>query len=142
MGHTNPDHRYKSPKSMKIRQCVGLGLAIALTWGAAADARGRGAGVGYTPSKDGTYCTTRLVAQQAKAQINLREGPGTNYKTRHYGISGDTVDFLNQNSDPSSWMQAKDANGKVWYQVGFPKSRAYGWVRSDFVKLPPVECRN
>ncbi len=127
---------------MKIQQCVGLGLAIALTWSSVAEARGRGAGVGYTPAKDGSYCTTRLTAQDKNSRINLREGPGTGYKTRHYGLKGDTVDFLRQNSDPNDWMQAKDASGKTWYQVGFPKSRAYGWVRADFVQLPPVECRN
>lgn len=127
---------------MRIPQCIGLGLAIALAWGPVAEARGGGAGVGYSPAKDGTYCTTRLTAQDKSSRINLREGPGTRFKIRHYGLKGDTVDFLRQNGDPNTWMQEADASGNIWYQVGFPKSRAYGWVREDFVQIPPVECRN
>lgn len=127
---------------MKIQQCVGLGLAIALTWSSVAEARGRGAGVGYTPTKDATYCSAQLTAQNKTARINLREGPGTNYKARHYGLRGDTVVFLRQGSDPNVRMEAQDASGKTWYQVGFHKSRAYGWVRADFVLLTAMECWN
>jgi hypothetical protein len=129
---------------MKIKQClgIGLGLAIVLSFAPVAEARGQGAGTGYTPAKDGTYCSTKLVARDAKAQINLREGPGTTYKAVHYGLSGNKVDFLSQNGNPKKWMSRKDSSGKVWYQVGFPTSRAYGWVRADFVQLPPVECRD
>ncbi|GEM_PF-1143211 len=129
---------------MKIKQrlVTGLGLAIVLSSASVVEARGQGAGTGYSPSKDGTYCSTKLLAQDAKARINLREGPSTAYKARHYGLPGDRIDFLRQNSDPKQWMSRKDGSGKVWYQVGFPTSRAYGWVRADFVQLPPVECRD
>lgn len=127
---------------MKIQPCLGLGLAIALMWGSNADARGRGAGIGYSPAKDGTYCSTALKANDAQSRINLREGPGTNYAIRHYGRAGDRVDFLSSHGDPNKWLMGQDQNGSTWYQVGFPKSRAYGWVRADFVRLPPVECRN
>jgi SH3-like domain-containing protein len=127
---------------MKIQSCLGLGLAIALMWGSSADARGQGAGMGYSSADDTTYCSTTLQANDSQSRINLREGPGTNYAIRHYGRAGDWVDFLSSNGDPNEWLREQDKNGSTWYQVGFPKSRAYGWVRADFVQLPPVECRN
>lgn len=49
-------------------------------------------------------------------------------------------DYLNGN--PRDWMSAQDGQGFTWYQVGFPSSRAYGWVRGDFVSLPPAQCRD
>ena len=129
---------------MKSRQYlgIGLGLAIAFSWVSAADARGQGAGIGYSPSKDGTYCSTKLTSKETGTRINLREGPGTGYGARHYGLPGDRVDFLSLNGNPNRWMSRKDSAGQIWYQVGFPSSHAYGWVRADFVQLPPTECRN
>ncbi|MEB3357660.1 MAG: hypothetical protein VKK04_13105 [Synechococcales bacterium] len=117
-------------------------LASVVLMPADALARTAGAGVGYSGQTDVSYCATRLTSRDRNTRINVREGPGTNFEARHYGLSNDWVDILNRNGNPNNWMSAQDGTGYTWYQVGFPASRAYGWVREDFVALPPVECRN
>lgn len=67
-----------------------------------------------------------LTAHGSKTQINVRDGPGTNYYNRHYGIYGDKVDII---------AFARSNDGFVWYQVKFQVSGAEGWVRSDFIQL-------
>lgn len=131
-----------------IRSVVRLGLiwgaslVATLSLGNAAIARDRGAGIGYSSARDVSYCSTTLTAQDEGARINIRQGPGTGYEAQHYGIEGDWIDILNRNGNPDWWMDAEDNQGYIWYQIGFSSSRAYGWVREDFVELPPIECRN
>ncbi|NET52416.1 MAG: hypothetical protein F6K09_28130 [Merismopedia sp. SIO2A8] len=72
----------------------------------------------------------------------IGEGPGTVYNERHYGYAGDWVDILNNNGDPNVWQSGQDRSGYIWYQIGFPASQAYGWVREDFLSFPPEQCRN
>ncbi len=67
-----------------------------------------------------------LTARDSKAQINVRDGPGTNYHNRHYGIAGDKVDII---------ASTHSNDGLVWYQVKFQVSGAEGWVRSDFIQI-------
>lgn len=126
--------------------CLGVALGTSLAtlgaWSEAAIARDNGAGIGYSSQQDVSYCSTYLTARDQGAQINVRQGPGTNYEAQHYGLRNDWVDILNRNGNPNEWMYAGDDRGYTWYQIGFPTSRAYGWVREDFVQLPPAECRN
>jgi Bacterial SH3 domain len=70
---------------------------------------------------------------------DVREGAGVDYSITHYGMPGDTVHFLNRDGNPKELMVEEDVNGVSWYQVGFPDSGAYGWVRRDFVRQ--TECR-
>lgn len=104
--------------------------------------RGNGAGLGYSSSQDTSYCSTTLTSRERGSQINVRQGPGINYAIQHYGYPGDMVDILNNQGNPNNFKSARDGEGFRWYQVGFQISRAYGWVREDFLTLPPIECRN
>jgi hypothetical protein len=129
---------------MKVRPLI-LG-AIAATGAIAihsAAALAQGAGIGYQVS-DTSYCSTELYTEDYNGRVNVREGPGLGYEARHYGVDGDYVDILraSRGGDPNEWAAAEDRSGYIWYQVGFPASRAYGWVREDFLVLPPTECRN
>lgn len=127
-----------------IRGSIGIAAAALGTVAVATEAiaRSAGAGVGYSSQTDVSYCSTYLTSQDTGSRINVREGPGTNFSAQHYGLTNDWVDILNRNGNPSNWMSAQDGQGFTWYQVGFPSSRAYGWVRSDFVSIPPAQCRN
>jgi hypothetical protein len=120
---------------------IGAAIASALTISTAAFARDRGAGVGYI-EYDLSYCSTYLTSWDQGSPINLRQGPSTGYQIQHYGYGGDWVDILNANNNPNQWMSGQDSQGYLWYQVGFPSSGAYGWVRADFLQLPPAQCRN
>ncbi|HBE58443.1 MAG TPA: hypothetical protein DEG17_18290 [Cyanobacteria bacterium UBA11149] len=104
--------------------------------------RGNGAGLGYSSSQDISYCSTTLKSRERDSQINVRQGPGINYAIQHYGYGGDMVDILNNQGNPNQMKSARDGEGFLWYQVGFQISRAYGWVREDFLTIPPIECRN
>ena len=121
---------------------VGAGVFTLLSWNSVAIARDNGAGIGYSSSRDVSYCSTSLIAQERDARINIRHGPGTVYEAEHYGVVNDWVDILNRDGNPNVWMSGEDNEGYDWYQIGFPKSRAYGWVRGDFLQFPPDECRN
>jgi hypothetical protein len=107
-----------------------------------ASVRSNGAGIGYSSNKDVSFCSTTLTSKQSGSRINIRQGPGSNYAIQHYGISGDKIDILNDGGNPNKFKSARDREGDTWYQIGFPKSRAYGWIRADFLNLPPTECRN
>ncbi len=67
----------------------------------------------------------RLVAQQAQAQINVRQEPKMQAKILHYGLAGDRVQML---------QSRYDENKVLWYEVRFEVSGATGWVRYDFVR--------
>ena len=121
---------------------LGMGLFTAMSWNEAAIARDSNAGIGYSSRRDVSYCATTLTARERNAQINVRHGPGTVYEAQHYGLVNDWVDILNLDGNPNIWMSGQDNNGYTWYQIGFPSSRAYGWVREDFLSFPPSECRN
>jgi hypothetical protein len=119
---------------------IGIGATIAvMTHPSIAQARSAGAGIGYNSSVDTSYCSAVLIATNPNSRINVREGSGVNYETIHYGMPGDSVDFLNRDGNPKEIMVEEDANGVKWYQIGFPESSAYGWVRRDFVRQ--TECR-
>ena len=135
--------------TMKILHCrlgrivlLSTSVFTALTMNLVAIARDNGAGIGYSSSRDVSYCSTSLTAADRNARINVRHGPGTVYEAEHYGLFNDWVDILNENGNPNVWMSGEDNEGYSWYQIGFPASRAYGWVREDFLRFPPDECRN
>lgn len=88
-----------------------------------------------------SYCQATLKGRQRGGRINVREGAGTNYRVLHYGISGERVILLREkpNGDPERLAVRADKQGYNWYKVGFPKSRATGWVRSDLLE---PECLN
>ncbi|MGD1942301.1 MAG: SH3 domain-containing protein [Leptolyngbyaceae cyanobacterium] len=65
-----------------------------------------------------------LKAAQADAQINLREQPTTQAKSKGYGLVGDPIQLL---------KAAEGEQGLTWYYVKFDGSGAEGWVRGDFV---------
>ncbi len=122
---------------------IGIGATIAVmtqtSIAQAGDGIGTGAGMGYDGAET-SYCSGELVTNNPNSRINVRAGAGLGYTTIHYGMPGDTVDFLSQYRNPSELMVVDDNNGVSWYQIGFPESRAYGWVRHDFVRQ--TQCRN
>jgi hypothetical protein len=64
-----------------------------------------------------------LTANDDQAQINVRESPSVNSPAPSYGVVGDRV-----------WAsETAQAEGYIWYHVGFPKNKVSGWVRGDFV---------
>ena len=129
-------------KRMQLGAILATSMLTVLSIPSAAIARDNGAGIGYSSRRDVSYCSTSLTAREREAEINVRHGPGTVYAAEHYGLVNDWVDILNQNGNPNAWMSGQDNDGYSWYQVGFPESRAYGWVREDFLIFPPEECRN
>ena len=70
----------------------------------------------------------RLNANNPNARINLRTRPTINSAANGYGLVGDRVRILECRQDYD--RPGSDLN---WCQVKFPKSRAIGWVRSDFM---------
>lgn len=65
-----------------------------------------------------------LTAQQAEAQINLRSQPTTQSTSLGYGLAGDQVELR---------QLAEGEGGFSWYYAYFPKSKATGWIRGDFI---------
>ncbi|MFP4338392.1 MAG: hypothetical protein ACLFQP_10725 [Halothece sp.] len=90
----------------------------------------------YTFPRERSHCTARLTAVNRDSRITLRSGPGTNYRRLGYGLVGDGVYMLT--SSPPELDYGKDAQGYVWYRVGFPGSGAKGWIREDFLNR---QCR-
>lgn len=82
-------------------------------------------------SRQRSICTATLTADSRSARINLRSGAGTNYSSRGYGLVGDFV-YILSNSPPEADYR-KDSQGYIWYRVEFPKSKAMGWIREDFL---------
>ncbi|MCM1982223.1 SH3 domain-containing protein [Lyngbya confervoides] len=66
----------------------------------------------------------QLTSQYAGSKINVRSQPSTQSKIKHYGLKGDRVTLL---------QQAEGEDSYLWYYLQFEKSKAEGWVRSDFV---------
>lgn len=66
-----------------------------------------------------------LVAEDSKAQINVRTGPSVSFESRHYGLVGDKVLIVGS---------SQSSDGSTWYQIKFPTSGADGWVRKDFIR--------
>jgi Bacterial SH3 domain len=87
----------------------------------------------YTQTSQGPFITGmiypnapgQLMAQQADAEINVRQEPSVQAKILHYGVPSDRVTLL---------YSRRDAAGTMWYEVKFPDSGAQGWVRGDFVQ--------
>jgi hypothetical protein len=77
-------------------------------------------------------CEARLVSEDRDAQINVREGPGRQYNSPHYGLVGDKVIILLAESREDFAIE-EDRNGILWVKVEFINSGARGWVRRDFV---------
>ncbi|MBE9183091.1 hypothetical protein IQ268_31645 [Oculatella sp. LEGE 06141] len=67
-----------------------------------------------------------LVADNAKARINLREQPTDSIPTRRYGLVGDEVTIQDSTTGD---------DGYTWYNVEFQVSGAVGWIRSDFISV-------
>jgi len=84
-------------------------------------------------SRQRSICTATLIADSPSARINLRSGAGTNYKNQGYGLVGDFV-YILSNSPPEADYR-EDSQGYIWYRVEFPKSKAMGWIRQDFLRL-------
>jgi SH3-like domain-containing protein len=82
-------------------------------------------------SSERSLCTATLVAEAKDSRINLRSGPGTNYRNLGYGLVGDFVYVLSELPPEADVRQ--DDQGYLWYRVGFPKSGAVGWIRKDFL---------
>lgn len=61
------------------------------------------------------------------SRINVRDQPSTSSPARHYGVPGDRVEIIT--SVNSSF------DGRLWYQVLFPRTGARGWVRGDLLRL-------
>jgi len=62
-----------------------------------------------------------VTAKQAKSVINVREGPGQNYRVIHEAYVGDRFPVAEQ-----SW----DYNSDAWYLLNLNYD---GWVRSDLI---------
>lgn len=65
-----------------------------------------------------------LRGNNPDSQINLRSAPTTNSRKLGYGLVGDSVTILER---------SRGSNGYTWYKVQFPRSKAIGWIRGDFV---------
>lgn len=81
-----------------------------MSHGSIAQARSAGAGIGYNGSADTSYCSAELIANNPNARINIREGAGVNYETMHYGMPGDSVEFLNRDGNPKELMVEEEVN--------------------------------
>lgn len=90
-------------------------------------------GPGHTRTLYESQCTARLTARESGSQINLREGPGTEYKSLGYGLVGDFVNIMT--IDAPEVTYSEDGNGYLWRIVQFPKSGAKGWIRGDFLNM-------
>jgi hypothetical protein len=71
---------------------------------------------------------SRLTATDPEAHINVRSQSTINSTSPYYGLPGDAVEVLR-------CVQDKDTAGSDlnWCNVEFVRSRATGWVRSDFI---------
>jgi uncharacterized protein YraI len=69
-----------------------------------------------------------LRSTSSGSRINVRTQPTINSSASQYGLSGDKVEVI-------KCVQDKDTKGSDlnWCQVKFVKSKAVGWVRSDFI---------
>ncbi len=64
-------------------------------------------------------------------EVNVRKGPGKNYKSLGVFFKGDKVRLVNEASDAQG-------GGINWYQIEFDNPSAgliKGWVRKDFINL-------
>jgi uncharacterized protein YgiM (DUF1202 family) len=69
-----------------------------------------------------------LRASSANTRINVRTQPTINASATQYGLPGDEVQVIECVQDRDS--PKSDLN---WCKVQFVKSKAVGWVRSDFI---------
>lgn len=79
-----------------------------------------------TPQKNIPLGT--LTANNPGTRINLRQQATINSATNGYGLVGDQVEILDCQPDydtPTSELN--------WCQVRFPRSKAVGWIRNDFI---------
>lgn len=69
-----------------------------------------------------------LRAASSGSRINVRSQPTIQSSVSQYGLPGDKVEVI-------KCVQDKDTKGSDlnWCQVKFVKSKAVGWVRSDFI---------
>lgn len=67
-----------------------------------------------------------LTAKEPGEKIIVYTGAGTNFEGRYYGVVGERVIVLDE-------TMGKDSH--TWYQVQFPQSDTYGWIRSDFIRV-------
>jgi len=74
------------------------------------------------------YRTATLTAADAGARINVRSQPTIKSSSPHYGLPGDSVQVLKCVPDKDN--PGSDLN---WCNVRFVKSKATGWVRSDYI---------
>lgn len=82
--------------------------------------------VANRPSGNGGFVT--LTANDPYAQINLRAQATIDSAVEGYGIPGDRVQLLQCVQDHDRYNSNLN-----WCQVQFPRSRAIGWIRSDFL---------
>lgn len=90
-------------------------------------------GQGHRSTLYESQCTARLTAIESGSQINLREEPGTEYKSLGYGLVGDFVNIMT--TTPPEVTHSEDGNGYLWRIVQFSKSGAKGWIRGDFLNM-------
>ena len=69
-----------------------------------------------------------LTARDLNSRINVRSQPTVNSSSPHYGLPGDKVQVLQ--CVPDQDRRGSDLN---WCKVQFVKSKATGWIRSDFI---------
>lgn len=82
--------------------------------------------VANRPSGSGGFVT--LSANEPGTRINLRSQATIDSFVEGYGIPGDRVQLLQCVQDHDSYNSTLN-----WCQVQFPRSRAVGWIRSDFI---------
>lgn len=68
-----------------------------------------------------------LLTADPESQVNVRTGPGTRYRTQHYGLAGDRVAIL----DSAFETCDSPLSCRQWHRVRFVQSGAVGWVRGD-----------
>ncbi|HIK17961.1 MAG TPA: SH3 domain-containing protein [Leptolyngbyaceae cyanobacterium M33_DOE_097] len=69
-----------------------------------------------------------LTANNPNTRINVRSQPTINSSAPSYGLPGDKVKVIQCVKD-----RDRASSGLNWCKVQFVKSKAIGWIRSDFI---------
>ena len=67
-----------------------------------------------------------IVGETARSRVNVRTGPGTEYKANAYSLVGDEIQVIGR---------AFSDRCDTWVLVQFPGSGHVGWIHSNFILI-------
>ena len=70
-----------------------------------------------------------ITAQDQNSQVNVRALPSQTADPLGYGMVGDVVQL---------GRAEESEDGHTWYYTTFQESSTVGWIRSDFLDIPPT----